>query len=659
MATSSTEANLQSPSGSTNDHSRTQTRFAQEIAVGIAVALGVWFLHDVNLLVSWLTVPILVAVFVYGPGPKRFSDRTILYFVAFFGWLALLGWLPKAGTAFDLSGFLLGLAAGAVVTYQVRHRGPSGRSVNRPFLGDVFAIVLSVFTMMYWLFPFRLFQTSGVLGVLLQYWDNISHFYMFRQNLQRGSFIEVQSNSPRGTRLFRDYPQGLHQSWSQLVHLWYRHPGTSLDWLLRTYEHLLVLTAGAIVLLGCMAVSRVCGKNLFAAVPGMAVIAALFITGTYGPFTSFMNWEFAVIGAAIAITLVIRPTLSPLSNFFVVAGLGLIATYNWYPLMLLSAPAILLVTFRAFSAARRGRQRNLFIGTILFLGVAFILPFTYFAHAGIGVLLLTGGPPVSEWGMVTLAIALLLSVVIVRQSLDPNGWVNAALGAPALLGAVGIFALAIYETKSTGSIQYYGLKFGAAVFAICLVVLACVLTSDLAHSGIRQKLSRIALTVGVVLFSFTLLQLNGYVGFYNPGLSASYAPGLSLHRYLYLAPDQVLDAQRITIAAKQNAKSEGNWYYIDPTPSSGINPTLLGMWFFALRGNATDEDFGKLGQPLSQFSTGNSPDQDAQIILQTFADPLRNHFHVIVPAWLYDAVAHADPSWVTNGALIKQPLSDS
>ena len=135
--------------------------------------------------------------------------------------------------------------------------------------------------------------------------------------------------------------------------------------MLNIYSVALVLTAGIAVLLGCIAVARLCRDHAFGALTSMAVVAQLFAVGVLSMtvWFGFPNFGIAVIAVAVAPSILLRPSLRPPATFFVVSGLMLVGAYNWWPLGLLVAPTLLVATWRLWHYAgevgrRRARRRG-------------------------------------------------------------------------------------------------------------------------------------------------------------------------------------------------------------------------------------------------------------------------------------------------------------
>ncbi len=618
--------------------------------LGLAAGFLILILRRAGLCSGFSAIAIGAIAFLFVPGPRRVADRIFLIAGVGLGWIPLVAWIPNIGLKVDVPGIFLAVAVAAAVSYQILPRESGSRTVSWPTGAESLALAVCFLTTLYWLHPFSHLAASGILGVLLLGWDNTSHFEMFKVNLQEGSYIQTLPPIHGGTQEFNTYPQGLHQVWAIFERLLSPHPPTSSSWLLHAYSNLQVLTTGGIVLLGCMAVARVCGRNFLVAVPAMAVIVALFTTGSFGPFIGFTNWTVSVVAVAIAVTMIMTPSLSPLPNFIVVSGFCIVIAYNWLPLMFLAGAALLLAMVRAWIATR-GVTRVAFIICVIVWGLAVLSPARTILQLGIGTLNQNGGAPIPPWGPLFFSIAALIAVGIIRQRLRPNLPTNLVIISPAVLGILMFVAAAWYERSTVGAVVYYGQKFGSALFAICCIVLVTVVSNDLATMKVRQRLGLPAALVASVFVTLAVLQIDGYVGPYVPGMVDTYANGLAIHRYLYQLPPTDDDASRLLTAVRETPNQDQHWNYIDPAPVSGRNPVLLGFWLLALRDHPSTLDWSGQGGEIPAPPGLSMLAYAKQMAIQ-HPDPIADAVHFIVPAALKDALISLNPSWGKPGVLL-------
>src|ERR1700688_3481053 len=324
------------------------TLMSSPLLIGAVTFLAVLALRFAGIVVGPVAVILGAGCLVFVPGPSRLSDRFIVFFSLGFGWLPLLGWIPGIGSKVVLPGILLAIGAGVASAHRVRVRRVRATSRSVPTTTEIVALAIGAVATLWWALPFSNLSLTGRLNFLFNGWDNSTHFSMFRSNIQLGSFVLLRRHAiGGGTRLGWDYPQGMHQAWAQFVRLWSPHPPTNPHWLLDAYSALLVLTAGVIIMLGCMNIARLCRRDLWVALPAMAILVQVYAFGRLWPFNGYPNFGLAVAATAVAATLLMRPTLSPTLTFFAVSGFALVAAYNWYPLLALAAPAAVVAAVRA------------------------------------------------------------------------------------------------------------------------------------------------------------------------------------------------------------------------------------------------------------------------------------------------------------------------
>ena len=600
---------------------RTWRTIGPRLLFAVLAAAVVVTLRESGVLVGVAAIALALLCFVLAPGPRQLSDRFLLVAALCVGWLPLIGWLPGIGVRIDVPGVLLALVVGVVAAHQFHGRGTRRRTVDRPTAAEVIALSLGVLASLWWTRPFSGLTTSGIVGSLQHSgYDNVSHFSMYRSNLQLGSFVQVRPNLSDGAaRLGYDYPQGLHQAWAQFTRLIQPHPSSSLSWLVHSYLHVLLLTAGGTVALGCMAVCRLCRRDVLVAVPAMAVIVSMFAVGTFMPFNGYANYELAMVAVAAAVTLMVRPTLSASWNFFAVAGLGFLPP-QLYPLLVMMVPALATAAIRARNQGQ-GRARwaiNLFI---LGTAVTYLMPVTIFSHRGFSWLNLPSGFA-TPWDLLIIVVTALIVLACVRQVSNPDLVTNVIIGGTGLLGAGALGLVAAYEVHSTGSVPYYGQKLASAVLVVCAVVLVAVIAQQVAASGARQRLPRLLAVFLAGLLTYAALQFDGYVG---PSVvspqSAYNAGGITLRDLLFQQPKVSVDAEQVLLAAQRTSGRPGHWWYLEPNPPSGISSIcwLSGTGRFA----ATP--------PTKSSSSPRSPWSSRATSLQA-TSPIRSSRTSLIPA---------------------------
>ena len=504
------------------------TSILTPVLIGVLGFVLVLLLRFSGVIVGPIAVVLTAICLVLAPGPPRLSERFIVFFAIGFGWMTLLGWIPRLETTTDVPGILLAIGCGVAAANQFHNRRIRLSFRQRPLSTEAAALTIGTAATLWWGLPFLRLHLSGRLAALFPGWDNAAFFDMFRQILFHGSFSSIRSPGPG---------EGLPQTWALMVRLWSPHPPTATHWVLNAYEVVLLLTLGAIVTLGCMSVARLCVKDFWVALPAMAAVVQIFVLGRLWIVNGYPTFDLPVAAVAAAVMLSWRTTLSPWLNFFTVAGLTLVATYTWYPLIILSAPAFIAAALRLIKASP-GRSRALCALAFACTGIAFVAPIIHF-QGEVGKLSIAGAAnsfyynaiftPGTPWALVVLSIAGLLGFVIVRRSRVGDGGL---LAAPAVIGTLVVLYLAASEISATSFVSYYGQKFACGVFAICLIVLASAAATWFASSNLRQHLSRLVVAVAAVFAVLATLQVDGYVGPVAGDTGATPATGFLFHQQL-------------------------------------------------------------------------------------------------------------------------------
>ena len=190
---------------------------------------------------------------------------------------------------------------------------------------------------------------------------------------------------------------------------------------------------------------------------------------------------------------------------------------------------------------------------------------SYAANPRYEVAIFTPGTP---WVLVVLSIAGLLLYVIVRRlrGRDRSLWL---LAAPAVFGALGVLFLVASELSVSSRISYYGHKFAAGVFGMCLVVLMTVLVGSFATSKLRRRLPTVATALLACLASIALLEIDGYVGPFANGKRVTLATGFSAHKVIDAASVGSGEAEDLIASARfaQDRPTSGTrWAYMIPVP---------------------------------------------------------------------------------------------
>ena len=626
------------------------------IRVGLVAGVLTLVLRLLGVVVGPFAVALAVVAIVLLPGPDWWADRFLIAAAALLGWLPLLGWIPKLGSRVDVEGILLSLVVGVAVAHQLRVRRTGRGERRRMTPAEAVALATGAVVTIWWALPFLRQSVAGRLrmllpsgGATLQGWDNATHLNFIRLNLKLGSFVTVQPKSPTGVKYFGwEYPQGWHQTWAQWIRLWYRNPPSSARSLVDIYTVAVVVTAGIAVVLGCVAVARLCRDHAFGALVSMAVVAQLFAVGVMSitVYAGFPNVGIAVMAVAVAPSLLLRSTLRPPASFFVVSGLMLVGVYNWWPIALVAAPTVAVATIRLWRYAGVGGRRPVAAAAVAFTALAMAAPILLTLHLGASHLLTNGGIPQTPWWLVFASTFALLAAVVVRHVLTHETVVTFVFGAPAVAGGLGVIALIAYEIASTpfgqvAAVSYYGEKLGDVVAAVSLIGLALLLADAVSRftPQLRESRSR-ALLVGMaaVLACVAVFQVDGYVGPRQQTLTnGQAAPGFMAHDHWSrldtttdAAAGSFLDAVDSTNAQiKRTGAVPESFSYVD---LGDLDPRVdwVDYWFIALVGGMDTPRVNQAYHMWGLYQVAD-PTAAAGIVTRMFPIGLEPAVRLVVP----------------------------
>ncbi len=632
------------------------TRASWAIRAGLVAGVLTLVLRLVGVVVGPFAVLLALAAIVLLPGPKAWADRFLVAAAALLGWLPVLGWIPKLGRTVDIEGILLALAVGFATAHQVNVRSHQAERNGWIKPSEALALAVSAGVAIWWGIPLLGKTAAGRLRLLLPGWDNPTHLSFLRLNIKLGSFVTVQPKSPAGVRIdAAEYPQGWHQTWAQWVRLWFRHPPSDSHALVRIYSVALVMTAGIAVLLGCLAVARLCRDHAWMALTSMAVVAQLFAVGVLSMtvWFGFPNFGLAVMAVAIAPSILLRPTLRPPATFFVVSGLMLVGVYNWWPLGLLVIPTLAVASWRLWEYAGVAGRRPFAATAIGFAALATLAPIAVTLHLGSSHLNINGGIPPTPWWLVFASAFGLIAGLAIRHVVTGDQLITLVFGAPAVLGTLGVIGVMAYNISSSakpnapGTVGYYGQKLGDAVAAFALVGLALLLADALARSAPRLRVSRFQgamVGLAAVLASVAVFQVDGYVGPKLQTIGGSQpAPGfLTAQQWTRLdhgldpLAGAFLDAADATRAkSKELGVFPETWSYIDIENldlfGESSRPDWVDLWFSALVGDLTSPRLKRAYSLFSALSGVTDPAAAANTLTQLFPPNGGSGVRLVVP----------------------------
>ena len=657
------EAATGEPAISEPSESGSWTREPWSIRAGLVAGALTLALRLVGVVVGPFAVVVAIVAIVFLPGPDYWADRFLVAAAALFGWLPVLGWVPKLGNHVDVEGILLAAAVGVAVAHQVGARRSRSHDRRRIVPAEALAVAVGAGVALWWAIPFWRQSVAGRLRLLLPGWDNPTHLSFLALNIKLGSFVTVQPHAPSGLKYdASEYPQGWHQMWAQFVRLWYRHPPSDARSLVNIYTVAIVVTSGIAVTLGCVAIARLVREHALAALVPMSVVAQLLAVGVLSMtvWFGFPNFALPVMAVAVMPSILLRPTMRPPATFFVVSGLVLVCAYSWWPLALFAMPSLAVATLRLWNHAGTTGRRPWAAGAIVAAAAATIAPIVETLGLGTSHLLINGGIPTMPWWLFVASTLMFIAAVAVRQVVTGDKLTTFVFGTPAVFGLVGVYW---YEVATNGYVSYYGEKLADAATALSLVGLAIFLAEVLSKytPQLRQSRSRIALVgLAAVLTAVAVFQINGYVGPRQQTVASgqaaagfvTYTQWMDQTATLDPLADSFLDA---VDATRQRIAQTGElpemWSYVD---LEGLDPRMdwTDLWFASLVGGL---DTPRLDRALHMYALYGvtDPTQQANIITELFpaGGPT---VRLIVPEFLVAPLTHDSPQWVVGTTLFPQ-----
>lgn len=493
-----------------NRWSRSQSlRLASSVLIGIAVFVTVQLLGSAGVLDSWWLVICLVVVITLID--QRDSPTSLLMFTSL-----IIGLIPIAGYLhlppnFSVLALVMGAYSGTR-SYFVRRCprliGLSGVFVISP------ALLGGVFTYWWWSELLR-GGREEILTRLMPQWDLSAHFMIFSTIFREGVYPSLSSPPLVGGEWAGSgYPAGIHYLWSQFALSLRETSEFDRSVLVPFFAQAFVATGAVAVGILSLAFARL-GKTyltqLLGGVLGTSLGVALFCAGPLGvTFTGgFVNVSAVVIGIVILVSFLLHPHLRTTSQLWILAFSVSILVFNWYPMLSLFVPALVLSTIPVL---KRKKLTELVPLTALSL---FALQPVIHALAVVskGVNATLGAAGGGGYFPDTLLIggsilALGLAILLVGR-LRPE--ILLLLIAPAIL----LFGLGRYMLSRVGELRYFFDKFGlfAGTYVVILIFgMLMYFTQNWLLSNSLPLTARIRDIAGVVLISVAVVQMFGYWG---------------------------------------------------------------------------------------------------------------------------------------------------
>jgi hypothetical protein len=492
-----------------------QSRFIRQLPLDVLVLVAVFF--GIHLLTLQFEISLFLVTFgilflaIINRGEKIVED-IIFAFVGYFGLVPVFGWINVPQ-----------LLNPAVLVTSVWLFGCIRFPTRNLKLGifKFFPAACSfIFTYQWW----KDLGTGGpikVLSKLLPIWDTSAHFYFFSANLIHNTFIPMApSPTDFGQNQWAalEYPTGVHYVWSRFVGAqtdsFIQDPTKSIPF----FANAVVITFSICIMVISLSFIRIKSSKLgdipvgiiSFGIPSFAIgLGVLSQTITFG----FVNIAVVLAASSVIASFLIKPLEMLLVQNLVIGLAILVIAYNWYPVILLFAPALLVFATKNIEF-KNAKSILASVSWWLFASFLAVLPIVQTLSLGISHLSVDGGVRGLEANtslVVLLAGVMWVSIAWKKFSVCER----LLLVTPTLM----YIALTSFFRITRGAYPYYFQKINIFLVLVTFLGLCMFLIRSqwflLAvekneHTSSWQVLSRQIISVAVlVLIS---IQLFGYVG---------------------------------------------------------------------------------------------------------------------------------------------------
>lgn len=330
----------------------------------------------------------------------------------------------------------------------------------------------------------------------------------------------------------RDYPAGIHYVWSEFAFALRDVSADDRSALIPFFGQAIVITGAVAVAVISLALARLGRSTLdqvWGGIIGSALGAALFCAGPLSAtfWMGYANAPAVVIGITILVTFLLKSHNDVRAQLWVFSSGALALALNWYPTLIIFAPALVIACLKMYSA----RGRSQFVAVSIFLVIS-VVPILWLLR-NIGpktIIEATGGvnrfpEPLLIGGSI---LALGLTIILIGRAKTE---VLLMLVTPGIL----LYGLGRYMVINVGDLRYYFHKFGLFVGTYLIILIIGLLFTYGLSNFVRSSSpprSKLRLTVGVVAVSLAVTQLFGYWGPELKGLDAQTSGPLARSRLM-------------------------------------------------------------------------------------------------------------------------------
>ena len=285
---------------------------------------------------------LLLALLVLAPTHSRLARRVSVNIAMFLGWSPVLWWIAWPGSV-NHAGVLIGLGSAATTAAGLcgwRLRPVAASSEAMLLLAAPLAAAAAVF-------PWLSRSPRAALEQMLPGVDNSAHFAMFWSLRAHGAVPEALGASPDGSVWGAEYyPRGFHTMVATLSEAL----APRVDNGVSALPLYLQGQAGVVVLGVLMATATVLGLRgvrgrPLVLLPALVLMwtALLWEPGQKVFANGFTAFWLGAVAAGVALLIAVSSTRPTLPDVAAVAGLLLLVSHCWLPLVVLAAPAAVLV----------------------------------------------------------------------------------------------------------------------------------------------------------------------------------------------------------------------------------------------------------------------------------------------------------------------------
>lgn len=634
------------------------------LATGAAVFAAAILLRTGGLLTGPAMPVVLVVLLLLAPVGRSLSRRILLMFPLLLGGVPMLWWIPWPNVLPDrgtliLAAAMAGLAAWAAWAWTTRRPFSAVIPEFRPLDAIPLLAGAAAAGIQWNLLSVR--SMDQALSLLIQRWDNASHFNIFFMLRSEGQVIPLLPASPDGSAYsFNDYPQGLHALMAALADLidGGKGPVTASAEVIN-YAN---LTALVVILAVMLVTAGLCALPFFRRhqAAGAPVAAAVAAGWVYGPgalayMHGFVNFFLAVALAAALVTIAISMDRVPMTFPLAAAAAASVGiANNWLPLMAFVPGCLAVACMPGMRARWRSTRWGWFRVAVLLAAAAAGVGGAVYQVTGVevnDVLTAESGFPALDAGLLWLLLfsCTALYVAAFRRSGTPKkepAWYQRTQWTvlPFATGVVVAAAMATLQISDLGELSYYALKLLLAMELMSLVLLGLlvILVVDRFVPGMarRRRNSKRAAVVSVAAVLAATQLFGSTVDFGEYGLDPTAPAALEREEQDEVVEDGPHPAAEALIRVTEDRDGQPAMYL---TTAGRISPVLAQQWYGALTRTYTEKYWG-LSWHMFPLSKGTSQlwpvfneildeEPDVEIVVDAENEVLLNSYLQRRAAW--------------------------